>query len=149
MVPAFPNGPAILLTVSETHFSSSKSGRIFQLIEPIEPHGLDDTIADDNQPSIRLGISKMLVDGERGDVDKIAAFPFETLRLRVPIPGECIKAVEFEVPVKVIACALDNKNDFLSHMPVSAGALARGEKLHIGFHTALFSIELAMNEMLD
>src|SRR3974377_48220 len=92
LVPALPNDPAILLTVRGMHSSSSKSGRIFQLIEPIEPHSLNDTVADDNQPSIRLGISKMLVDGERGDVDKIAAFPFETLGLRVRISERCTTA---------------------------------------------------------
>src|SRR3974377_900674 len=105
LVPALPNDPAILLTVRGTHSSSLKSRRIFQLIEPITAHGLDDTIADYNQPSIHLGISEMLVDRERGDVDKIATFPLETLRLRVPIPGECIKTVEFKIPVQVIACA--------------------------------------------
>src|SRR5688500_13824922 len=83
--------------------SGSKAGRVLQLIEPVKAHRLGDAVADDDQPRLALVAAEMLVDGEGRDVDEVAALPLEALGLRRPVPFEGFDAIEFQVPVKVVA----------------------------------------------
>src|SRR5258708_7807254 len=91
----------------------------------------------------------MLVDGEWRHVDEVAPFPREFLRLVCPLPFEGVEAVELEVPVQVVAGALDAEQHFLPHVAVLAGALAGIEELHIGLDAALPRVHLVVHQMLD
>src|SRR5499427_10299907 len=105
----------------------SKPRRPLQLIEPIKPHLLDDPVVDHDQSCLacRAFRIEMLMHRERRDVDEIPARPFELLRLDLPIPFESVDAVEFQVPVQVIAGAFGNEDHLFPHVSVLTRALAR------------------------
>src|SRR5215831_13932770 len=129
---------------------SSKPRRVLDLVEPVEAHFLDHAVGDHDQPRLRrCVVVEMLVDGERRHVDEIAALPFEFFRLVRPLPVESIEAVEIQVPVQVVARALDAEQYLLPHVAMLAGALAGFEELHIGLNAALPRVHPVMNEMLD
>src|SRR5215468_4397534 len=94
-------------------------------------------------------VVEVLVDRERRYVDEVAPFPGEFLRLGGPLPLEGVEAIEIQVPVQVVAGALDAEQYFLPHVAVLAGALAGLEELHVGLDAALPGVHLVMNEMLD
>src|SRR4249920_528458 len=93
------HGVAPLPTLSAA--SVSKPRRVFQLVVPVEAHVLDDAIAHHDDAGF-FG-REMLMVGERRDVDIVAALPFELLRLLRPFPDELVLAVEFHVPMQVVA----------------------------------------------
>jgi hypothetical protein len=127
----------------------SESRRMFELIEPIITHRFNDTIANYDEPGIGTGVGKVLVNGERRNVDEIAALPFEPLWFFVPIPGKGIDAVKFQVPMQIVTGAFSNENNLLPHMPMLARALARRKELHIGLNATFLGIETIVNEVLD
>jgi hypothetical protein len=92
---------------------------------------------------------EVLVSGKWWNVDKIAALPFKLLRLCSPIPGKCVKAVKFQIPVQVVAGTFSHKDNLLPHMPMFAGAGARFQELHIGLYATLLGIEAIVHEVLD
>src|SRR5450759_3273413 len=122
---------------------------MFELIEPVVAHCFNDTIADDDQPSIDAGVGEMLVNGERRNVDEITALPFEPLWLFVPIPRKGVEAVEFQIPMQIVTGAFGDENNLLPHMPMLAGAFAGLKELHIGLDAALLGVETVVNEVLD
>ena len=122
---------------------------MFELIEPIVTHRFNDTIADHDEPGIGAGVGKVLVNGERRNVDEIAALPLEPLWFFVPIPGKGIDAVEFQVSMQIVTGAFGNENNLLPHMTMLAGALAGRKELHISFDAALLGVETVVNEVFD
>ena len=48
-----------------------------------------------------------MVNGEWWHIDEVAPFPRKFLRLVGPLPFEGVEAVEIQVPVEVVAGALD------------------------------------------
>src|SRR6516165_7352160 len=126
-----------------------ESGRGLQLVEPVVAHFLDNAVSDHDQARAGARAGEMLVNGERRNVDEIPALPFELLGFGIPVPGECIKAVEFEIPVQVVAGSLGDKHDLLPHVPVFAGAGPRLQELHVGLDAAFLRIQTIMHEMLD
>src|ERR1700682_5199770 len=99
----------------------SKPRRALDLIEPVVPHVLDDAVGDDDQA--RLFVRDVLVVGERRNVDEDAALPFERFGLLRPFPLELFQAIEFQIPVQVVAGPLDHEDDLLPHVAVLARAL--------------------------
>ena len=84
---------------------SSKSGGAFDLIVPVEAHVFDDAIAHHDDAALLPGIGDVLMQGERRDVDIIAARPLEFLRGLRPFPLERFEAISFQVPVQVVSGA--------------------------------------------
>ena len=62
----------------------SISGSMLQLIEPVEAHRFDDAVADHDQPRFAVAI-EMLMDGERGNIDEVAALPFDCFGAVFPL----------------------------------------------------------------
>src|SRR5262245_63016757 len=108
------------------HWAGLEARRILHLVEPVEPHLLDDAVAHHDEARV-AGRGEMLVRGERRNVDVVAALPLELLRHIGPFPFEGIEAVEFHVPVQVVALALDHEDELLPHVPMLDRALARLE----------------------
>src|SRR5205823_1281428 len=95
------NAHVISPTALFTPSLASEPRRILHLIEPIEAHLLDDAIAHHDQPRVLGG--EVLMGRERGDINVIAALPFELARLLRPLPFEGVETVEFHVPMQIIA----------------------------------------------
>src|ERR1700677_4381682 len=92
--------------------------RVFQLIEPVEAHRLDDAVADHDQPGLAVPGVMMLMNGERRHIDEVPTLPFVTLRRRLPLIFELVGAVEPQVPMQVVAAALHDEQHLLPHVPV-------------------------------
>src|ERR1700692_3660178 len=89
--------------------SRSVTGRVLQLIEPVETHRLHDAVTDHDQPRFARAVGvEMLVDGEGGYIDEVAALPFIALRLSLPLIVELVEAIELEIPMQVEAAAFDD-----------------------------------------
>src|SRR5262249_28276 len=69
---------------ASTRGCALEPGRGLQLVEPVVAHFLDDAVADHDQSRTGVRGGEMLVNGERRNVDEIAAFPFELLGLGIP-----------------------------------------------------------------
>src|SRR5215470_16560826 len=92
----------------------SISWRVLELVEPVESHFLDKAVADHDQPRlVRRVRVEMLVNCEWRHVDEVTPCPFEFPRLIAPFPFECVNAVEFQVPMQVVARTLDRKQHLL------------------------------------
>src|SRR5579875_1462680 len=104
-----------------------ESRRVFELIEPVEAHLAHDAVADDDEPRFLSCVGvEMLVCRERRDVDEIAALPRVFLGLGFPFPFEFVEAIEFHVPMQVVARAFGDEDHLFPHMAVLAGSAAAG-----------------------
>src|ERR1700674_378981 len=115
--------PTIAAARSDRHAIASIPRGALELVEPIKAHFLDHAVADDDQPRGAVVGGEVLVNGERRNVDEIAARPSEALGLARPIPLEGVEAVEFQIPVQVVAKTFDDEQNLFPHVPVLARAL--------------------------
>src|SRR5262249_42908335 len=121
---------------------ASEPRRILQLIEPVEPHLFDDAVADDDEACLAIvGGVEMLMDGEGRYIDEVTALPSEALRLRHPVPFKGVDALEFQIPMQIMARPFCDKDQLLPHVPVLAGTLSRPQELHVGLYAAFLGVE--------
>src|SRR5258708_2350003 len=90
--------------------------RVLYLIEPVEPHRLDDSVADHDQPRFVFARAEMLMDREGWDIDEISARPFGFARLGFPIPLIRIDAVEFQIPMQIVTRPFGDEDHLFPHM---------------------------------
>src|SRR4029077_8205740 len=115
----------------------SSARRVLHLIEPVEAHRFDNAVADHDQTRFVLARAEMLMDRKRRDIDEIAPRPFGFARLGFPIPLIRIDAVEFEIPMQIIAGAFGDEDHLFPHMAMLAGLLAFFQEQHIGINAML------------
>src|ERR1039457_5673827 len=77
---------------------------VLELLEPVHAHRLEHATVDDDDASfgVRIGI-EVLVGTVGWDVDEVTLRPFETLRRGLPFEFHRIMAIEFHVPVEIVA----------------------------------------------
>src|SRR5262249_51909016 len=123
--------------------------RVFELLEPVKAHRLDDPTIDHDDARLVVGVRiEVLMDAVRRHVNEVALLPVETLGLGVPLELHHVLAVELHVPVQVVALALDNVDDLLRQVPVLAGRLTGRQELHVDVEAALLGVHLLVDDVL-
>src|ERR1700686_5214864 len=118
----------LFLILPVARFSMMREGsmplRILQLLEPVEAHGLDDPAVDHDEARFRARIGvEVLMAAIGRNIEEITLLPVVALGLRLPLEFHRVVDVEFDVPMQVVALALDHIYDLLGKVAMFAGGL--------------------------